>query len=321
MKSPIFTVRTANRCLEDAKQIPTPMMLFDELWFEQELCILFADTNVGKSLLAVQVAQSIASGTAIPGFQLGVPGQGVLYYDFEFNDKQFEQRYTNPPGISFTFSPNLYRIGYNPDCKAPRIRSQDVFTEIRSHIERYRSRVLIIDNLSYFAGNSLETAQEAIDFMREMKILKEEFRLSIMLLAHTPKRNKSLSITEADLAGSAGLSRLADSLIAIGKGCESTDQRYIKQIKVRSAMLNYGAENVIKCRLAPRNGLLGFVFEGYCEESDLLRAADRSDINDRVLALHFQNPDLSQAEIARQVGVNKMRVCRILAREDSDENA
>jgi hypothetical protein len=42
MKSPIFTVRTANRCLEDAKQIPTPMMLFDELWFEQELCILIS---------------------------------------------------------------------------------------------------------------------------------------------------------------------------------------------------------------------------------------------------------------------------------------
>ena len=245
----------------------------------------------------------------------------MLYYDFEFNDKQFEQRYTNPPGISFTFSSNLYRIGYNPDCKAPRIRSQDVFAEIRSHIESYRSRVLIIDNLSYFAGNSLETAQEAIDFMREMKSLKEEFRLSIMLLAHTPKRNKSLSISEADLAGSAGLSRLADSLIAIGKGCESTDQRYIKQIKVRSAMLNYGAENVVKCRLAPRNGLLGFVFDGYCEESDLLRAADHPGISDRVLALHFQNPDLSQAEIARQAGVNKMRVSRILARKDSKDKA
>jgi predicted XRE-type DNA-binding protein len=86
-------------------------------------------------------------------------------------------------------------------------------------------------------------------------------------------------------------------------------------------MLNYGAEKVIKCRLAPRNGLLGFVFEGYCEESDLLRAGDRADINDQVLGLHAQYPDLSQAEIARQVGVNKMRVSRILAREGSNENA
>ena len=190
MNTPIFTVRTASQCLSDAKSLPTPMMLFDELWFEQELCILFADTNVGKSLLAVQIAQSIASGTAIPGFRLGVPGQGVLYYDFELNDKQFEKRYIDSHGDSYTFSPNFYRIGYNPDCKMLRIRSQDVFAEIRSHIEAFHSRVLIIDNLSYFASNSLETAQEAIDFMREMKVLKEEFRLSIMLLAHTPKRNK-----------------------------------------------------------------------------------------------------------------------------------
>ena len=321
MKSPIFTVRTAIRCLEDAKSIPTPMMLFDELWFEQELCILFADTNVGKSLLAVQIAQSIASGTAIPGFHLGVQGQPVLYYDFEINDKQFEQRYTNTMRNSYRFSSNFYRISYNPECKTQRIRSQDVFAEIRSHIEEYRSQVLIIDNLSYFASNSLETAQDATDFMREMKILKEEYRLSIMLLAHTPKRNKSLSISEADLAGSAGLSRLADSLIALGKGGESQDQRYIKQIKVRSAMLNYGAENVIKCRLAPNGGLLGFVFEGYCQESDLLRTTDRQNISEQVIAMRSQNPSLSQAGIARHLGVNKMRVCRILAREDSDENA
>jgi hypothetical protein len=35
----------------------------------------------------------------------------------------------------------------------------------------------------------------------------------------------------------------------------------------------------------------------------------------------LQYPDLSQAEIGRQVGVNKMRVCRILAREGFNENA
>jgi len=321
MKSPIFTVRTASRCMEDAKSIPTPMMLFDELWFEQELCILFADTNVGKSLLAVQIAQSIANGTAIPGFRLGVPGQGVLYYDFELNDKQFEKRYTDSQGNSYQFSPNFYRIGYNPDCKVPRIRSQDVFTEIRGHIESFHSHVLIIDNLSYFASTSLETAQEAIDFMRAMKILKEEYRLSIMLLAHTPKRNRSFSINEVDLAGSAGLSRVTDSLIAIGIGGDSSDQRYIKQIKVRSAMLCYGSDNVIKCRLAPQDGMLGVVVEGYCEESDLLRTPDRQEVNDRVILLRAKDPSLSQAEIARQLGVNKMRVSRILAREDSKDKA
>jgi predicted XRE-type DNA-binding protein len=53
----------------------------------------------------------------------------------------------------------------------------------------------------------------------------------------------------------------------------------------------------------------------------LLRTADRKNISEQVIAMRSQNPSLSQAEIAWQLGVNKMRVSRILAREDLDENA
>jgi len=46
----LFTVKTANRWIEQAKTRPIPQMLFSEFWFEGELCILFADTNLGKSI-------------------------------------------------------------------------------------------------------------------------------------------------------------------------------------------------------------------------------------------------------------------------------
>jgi hypothetical protein len=54
----LFTVKTASRWIEQAKTRPIPQMLFGELWFEGELCILFADTNLGKSILAVQIGNS-----------------------------------------------------------------------------------------------------------------------------------------------------------------------------------------------------------------------------------------------------------------------
>ena len=43
----LFTVKTASRWIEQAKTRPIPKMLFGEFWFEGELCILFADTNLG----------------------------------------------------------------------------------------------------------------------------------------------------------------------------------------------------------------------------------------------------------------------------------
>jgi RecA-family ATPase len=58
----LFTVKTASRWIEQAKTRPIPQMLFSEFWFEGELCILFADTNLGKSILAVQIGNSISKG-------------------------------------------------------------------------------------------------------------------------------------------------------------------------------------------------------------------------------------------------------------------
>ena len=61
----LFTVKTASRWIAQAKTRPIPKMLFSELWFEGELCILFADTNLGKSIKAVQIGNSISKGEPI----------------------------------------------------------------------------------------------------------------------------------------------------------------------------------------------------------------------------------------------------------------
>ena len=78
----LFKVMTANEWIEDSKNKPIPKMLFGELWFEYELCILFADTNLGKSILAVQIGNSISKGECIPGFKFEAKRQPILYIDF-----------------------------------------------------------------------------------------------------------------------------------------------------------------------------------------------------------------------------------------------
>ncbi|MGB3586103.1 MAG: AAA family ATPase, partial [Tunicatimonas sp.] len=90
----LFLIQTANKWMQQANLRPVPQMLFGELWFENELCILFADTNLGKSILAVQIANSISKGKHISGFKLEANSQPVLYFDFELSDKQFENRYS-----------------------------------------------------------------------------------------------------------------------------------------------------------------------------------------------------------------------------------
>jgi len=60
-------------------------MLFGDFWYQGELCIMFADTNVGKSILAVQIGDSLSRGVPIPGIGGGRPAEKVLYFDFELS--------------------------------------------------------------------------------------------------------------------------------------------------------------------------------------------------------------------------------------------
>ena len=73
----MMNIKTANQTILEASLLPTPRALWDELWYE-ELSCLFADSNVGKSILAVQIADRIAR------------TDNVLYLDFELSEKQFQ---------------------------------------------------------------------------------------------------------------------------------------------------------------------------------------------------------------------------------------
>ena len=82
---------------------PTPRSLWDCFWYEGELSCLFAYSNVGKSILAVQIADHIAQ------------TDNVLYLDFELSEKQFQLRYTNEHGNLYSFPERLYRVSLDCD--------------------------------------------------------------------------------------------------------------------------------------------------------------------------------------------------------------
>jgi RecA-family ATPase len=98
----MFETRPAGQWICDLAE-DRSAALFGDLWLEGELSILFADTGVGKSILAVQIAEAIAAGkdafalgessTDLP-LPNGTSPQPVLYLDFELSGRQFTDRYT-----------------------------------------------------------------------------------------------------------------------------------------------------------------------------------------------------------------------------------
>lgn len=44
----MFTVKTANRTIQEAANRPNPVPLWKSLWYEGEVCCLFADSNLAN---------------------------------------------------------------------------------------------------------------------------------------------------------------------------------------------------------------------------------------------------------------------------------
>src|SRR5437868_2189082 len=103
----------AGTWLKAADQTQQAGMLFDRFWFEEELCILFADTKAGKSILAMQIGDSISRGEPIAGFEIGAAPATVLYFDFELTDKQFRARYYQHGYGEYKFNPRFLRAVFN----------------------------------------------------------------------------------------------------------------------------------------------------------------------------------------------------------------
>lgn len=315
----LFIVKPANRWIDEAKNRPIPKMLFSEFWHESELCILFADTNLGKSILAVQIANSISKGVPIRGFKLEALQQKVLYFDFELSDKQFEVRYSKNYDNHYRFSDNFHRVEINSDIELPNGVSFEVYLNqsFEKAIAETKARILIVDNLT-FLGNDNEKAKDALPLMKHLKALKKHYNLSILVLAHTPKRDSSKPISRNDIQGSKMLINFADSCFAIGESQKDKSIRYLKQIKQRNSEQVYDAENIIECEIIKLTNFLGFEFIDFGSESEHLKQYDNSDkeeLENNILQFKRDNPNSSDRKIATQLGTNAMKVGRVLKKQ------
>ncbi|WP_456424762.1 AAA family ATPase [Lutibacter sp.] len=311
----LFQIKPVNDWIDEAKKRPIPKMLFGEFWHEGELCILFADTNQGKSILAVQIANSISSGYSTCSLQLEAKQQSVIYIDFELSDKQFECRYSDDYSNHFHFNNNFYRAEIKPNSKIPKEFNsfEDYLCEsIERIIIKHNSKVLIIDNISYLK-NGTEKASEATTLMIFLNDLKRKYNVSILVLAHTPKRDYSKPISKNDLSGSKSLMNFCDSSFAIGQSFNTTGIKYLKQIKQRVVEEKYGIENVISYSLKKDINFLKFEFIGFENELNHIKQIEYNSLSSRnAKIVSLKSEGNSNVAIADQFNISEGTVRNIL---------
>jgi len=301
----LFNVMTANDWIKQAEKRPIPKMLFSEFWHEGEVCILYADTNLGKSILAVQIADSISRGIPIVGFKFEAKAQKVLYFDFELTDKQFQNRYSVDYQNPYKFNDNLLRIEIDPDSNIPGDMNFEDYLNLSLEqvIIETNAKIVIIDNITFLRTEN-EKAKDALPLMKQLKALKVKYNLSLLVLAHTPKRDLSKPITRNDLQGSKMLINFCDSAFAIGESSTTGSVRYIKMIKSRNTEIIYDAENVVECHICKPENFLKFEFLNFGKEIEHLRVQrenDKEELKSKIQQLITDEPEISSYAIAKKL--------------------
>ena len=311
----LFTGRTMNEWLSIAASKPVPMRLFGDFWSEGELGVLFADTAAGKSALGIQIAESICSGEPIAGFEMEAHDQPVAYFDFELTEMQLQRRYAveyREEGTirfedHYKFHPGLHRFeitdGVSRLFEGYDDWEDELIHQIETSVIASGSLIVIIDNVTYLSHET-DRGKFAVPLMQRLNDLKKKHSLSILVLAHTPKRDETRPISTNDLAGSKSIANFADSVFAIGKSKKDSDLRYLKQIKARSTNAIYDEYNVAVCVFEKKHNFLGFTYLECTEECEHLAPMgkiDRSERIEQVKVLLHQGK--TQRQVAEALGI------------------
>jgi RecA-family ATPase len=297
----MLRIKSANQAVSDAFHRPDPRDLYHSLWYEGEVCCLFADSNLGKSIYAVQMADEIAR------------TQKVLYVDCELSDKQFQLRYSNSQtGARHVFPDNFLRAEIVADAINADNYEENFFLNIEQAAQSVGAKVIIIDNLTYLC-NASEKGDVAGMFMMKLMSLKRKHGWSLLIIAHTPKRNLTNPITQNDLAGSKKLYNFFDSVFAIGKSAKDNSMRYVKQIKVRAGEYRYDSDNVMVYEIDQNDGFLHFELVGYANEKEHLRSINEDDGKTNLRnVMDLREQHKTVREIASILGLSKSAVGRLI---------
>lgn len=281
--------------------------VFGEYVHQGDLALIVGDTNSGKTLLACDIALANNNNLCYWEEPMANRTRKTIYIDGEHNDSQIARRYKSLLECS---SGDLIRGRFTEDDYDSCI--EDRLSAIKSLVCRNNDmELLIIDNLMCVLGNG-KSVKQAQQFIQGLKQIKEQYNLTIILVAHLSKRNSKNPIEVKDILGSSIVGNYADSIIAVGNSCEGDNIKYLKQLKSRSS-IKISEVAVMEIAEEP---YLHFEFRDFDNEENHLpkKKVSRSSISPSMgdTVLRLKDEGLTVRGIAEQLGLSKSAVGRFL---------
>ncbi len=180
---------------------PTDNFILEPYIPKQAVVLFDGLGETGKTLLAMQLAMSLATGKPFLGFEIKEK-QKVLYLTAEENDANFAQRLKllakglnvnneqlqqNFAWLSIyseNFQCSTYRLLKNANKEIITTEFYDCLVNIITH---FKPSLVILDSLVNFYGLDENSSEQASIFMEALKMITKNHDCSFMLLHHQTK--------------------------------------------------------------------------------------------------------------------------------------
>ena len=288
--------------------------LWHGLWYQGEMACLFGEPNVGKTILAMQIAN-----------ELNKRGLKTLYFDFENAAHQFKSRYKTDKFDYSSGDADFIVKPLNPNNSTAPLDSRSILDYIKKDFLTERAPVIIIDDITHLIGSGDQADVRFV--LNTLRSWTQLFLVSILVLAHSRRRKPSSLTTIESLAGSFEYSYAFDSIFSLTRANRYNElynntSHYIKQHKNRMGPVIYHDLNVITAHFGrdDSNGFLQFndLYTGG-NERQLLRYYGydtTQQIKDAIL--HYHSLCFSTREIADIVGCSQSHVSKTLNKHKKD---
>lgn len=245
--------------------IPEQSFLVKNLISECSVNFLSGEEGCGKSLLAMNLALSIAVG-ASKWLAYDVAKQGkVLYLNNELAFSDFARRLKS-------MSQSLPARGDISNLIVPKEvpALTECWNTLNEVCEREKPCLIVVDCL-YFAHDKDENDSSQMKaLMRQFLALRDRFHLALLLIHHTKKAARYEKMHNDQMRGSNVFGGITDTVLQVRRSAADESKRIIKPTKFRHV-----SDENRKCKLLSLNNeSLWFKDEGETDEGEHIASAN-----------------------------------------------
>ncbi len=283
-------------------------------------CLLTGGTGIGKTVLAEQIAASVASEVNILGCLKVHGAHQVMYVGAEQDEETMKRDYCaivkhddgNPCPVLLQANLRMFHAyGIGGDKFAAWLRDQ---------VKKHHPDLIVIDPYQgYLDGETdINSTASFLSWIQPIDRLIREGDCALLLVAHTPKPRDRESWAKREsvymAAGTSAISNWARTSVELTVADEDAGRyrlRFGKNAE-RNGMTNEHG-GIVRDLFIEHSGSM---HEPYWRVSDQQDEPTNSKLRDKIVSLAIEHPSMSQREIARQVECSLGAVSKWYPRKD-----